>query len=359
MKLTRKSIIAIALAISCILLHLLCNNKFWVEHYYSNGFFVWFSKILRISLGSIPFSIGDILYGLAFLWLVWMFFKWVRNIIKKKGSGKTIKSRIVSFFIFCTIVYLVFNIFWGVNYNRKGIAFQMQLDIKKYDSADLKTLNGILLDKINSTKQVVEQNKISYSDNDKLFSIAIDAYKNAAVLHPFLKYENPSIKSSQWGWLGNYLGFTGYYNPFTGEAQVNTTVPKTLLPFVCCHEIAHQIGYAKEREANFVGFLVANASNDTLLKYSAYLDLFLYANRNLYLYDSTSAKLYRDQLSPLVKKDIIELVKFNKSHQNIIEPVITKLYNFFLINNQQPQGMMSYDEVTGFIIAYYKKYGSI
>jgi hypothetical protein len=78
-----------------------------------------------------------------------------------------------------------------------------------------------------------------------------------------------------WGWLGNYVGFTGYYNPFTGEAQVNTTVPKFLQPFTASHEVAHQLGYAKEMEANFVGYLAASHSTDTLFRYSVYLDLFL------------------------------------------------------------------------------------
>ncbi len=59
-------------------------------------------------------------------------------------------------------------------------------------------------------------------------------------------------------WLGNYLGFTGYYNPFTGEAQVNTTVPQFLLPNIALHEMGHQIGYAKEDEANFSAYLAAS-----------------------------------------------------------------------------------------------------
>jgi hypothetical protein len=42
-----------------------------------------------------------------------------------------------------------------------------------------------------------------------------------------------------------------------------------------------------------------------------------------------------------------------------MEPLISNIYDFFLRSNQQPQGMMSYDQVTGYIIAYYKKNGDI
>jgi len=162
-----------------------------------------------------------------------------------------------------------------------------------------------------------------------------------------------------WGWLGNYLGYMGYYNPFTGEGQVNTTIPLFLQPFTTCHEIAHQLGYAKENEANFVGYLAAISSKDEFFHYSVYLDLFLYANRNLYHSDSAAANTFTKQLLPAVKNDLIVWRKFNQRHKNPVEPVIRWMYGKYLENNQQPSGMLSYDEVNGFLIAYYKKYGKL
>lgn len=162
-----------------------------------------------------------------------------------------------------------------------------------------------------------------------------------------------------WGWLGNYTGFTGYYNPFTAEAQLNTTVPKFLHPFIACHEVAHQLGYAKEMEANFVGYLAGSNSGDPLIKYSVYLDIFLYSYRNLFIIDSISAKGYKDQLTPAVMKDLKEWADFNRNHSSVVEPLVRMVYGLYLRGNQQPQGVLSYDEVTGFIIAYYKKFGKI
>ena len=162
-----------------------------------------------------------------------------------------------------------------------------------------------------------------------------------------------------WSWLGNNMGFTGYYNPFTGEAQVNTLVPKFLQPFTSCHEVAHQLGYAKEMEASFVGYLAAVASQDTLLHYSVYLDLFMYSNRNLFETDSLAAKEFTKLLIPDVKDDVKEWKAFNKKHRNLFEPIFRWIFGVYLKQNQQPQGVLSYDEVTGFMIAYYKKYGKI
>jgi hypothetical protein len=198
-----------------------------------------------------------------------------------------------------------------------------------------------------------------YPSSKKLFAAVQENFTAIDSIYPFLQYDHRSLKTSLWGWLGNYVGFTGYYNPFTGEAQVNTTVPKFLQPFTASHEVAHQLGYAKEMEANFVGFLAASASRDTLFRYSVYLDLFLYSNRNLRQIDSASAQYYSKQLLPAIKNDIQEWRTFNRRHKNPVEPVIRWMYGKYLESNQQPQGVWSYDEVTSFLIAYYKKFGRI
>ena len=50
------------------------------------------------------------------------------------------------------------------------------------------------------------------------------------------------------------MGFSGYLNPFTLEAHINSTLPKISLPITIAHEMAHQNGIAAENDANFMGF---------------------------------------------------------------------------------------------------------
>src|SRR5207248_3994546 len=122
-----------------------------------------------------------------------------------------------------------------------------------------------------------------YISKPYLFDKGKASYASANYDLPFLKYSFPSVKPSIFSYLGDYLGYTGYYNPFTGEAQVNTTVPIFVQPFTCTHEIGHQLGYAKEMEANFVGYLAASNSSDPVMQYSVYFDIYIYAIRNLYV----------------------------------------------------------------------------
>jgi len=334
-------------------------NKNWVEDFYALKFYPFFSKILRILFGWIPFSFGDILYFLAACWLLWKIIKNVRLLFKRKLSLSGISKKCIQLIIIFALVYIVFNIFWGINYNRKGIAYQLQLNDLRYDTSDLLMLQDLLLQKVNAAKLSAMRENVNYPSKNDLFKRARNCYDEAESEYPFLQYKYSSVKSSFYGWLGDYLGFTGYYDPFTGEAQVNNTVPAFLLPYIATHEMAHQLGYAKENEANFVGYLTAVNSDDTLFHYSVYFDLFLYANREVYYFDSVSSKKALDLLNPGVKNDILELRQFDLAHRSFIEPVITWLYGNFLKLNQQPQGMHSYNAVVGMLIAYYKKYGKI
>ena len=66
------------------------------------------------------------------------------------------------------------------------------------------------------------------------------------------------------------MGFGGYLNPFTLEIQVNSLMPKTSLAITIPHEQAHQLGYAAENEANFIGFLACIYNKDLYYQYTGY-----------------------------------------------------------------------------------------
>jgi hypothetical protein len=342
-----------------LIIKLYAANAHRVETGYVTQFYPAFAKALRFLLGWLPFSAGDILYGLVSIWLLWKLIKGIQVLWQRKASWLGTGLRLLKTGIMFLLIYIVFNAFWGINYNRKGIAWQLGLNMQAYTINELKNMNSLLLQKTNAAKKQLVGNAATDLSTQQMFKKVTESYAIADSAYPFLQYQNTSLKPSLWGWLGNYVGFTGYYNPFTGEAQVNTTVPKFLQPFTTCHEVAHQLGYAKENEANFVGYLAAVASPDERLHYAVYLDMFLYSNRNLYNSDSAAARNFAKALMPEIKEDLKEWRLFNARHKNPIEPVIRWLYGKYLENNEQPQGVLSYDAVTSFLIAYYKKFGKI
>jgi hypothetical protein len=190
-----------------------------------------------------------------------------------------------------------------------------------------------------------------------VFEGAVIAYDQLFRTHPEFAYSHVSVKSSLYSSLVNYLGYTGYYNPFSGEAQVNTTVPVFIQPFTTCHEIGHQLGYAKENEANFAGFLSAKSSENPAFRYSVYFDLYAYSRFYLYVRDTAVAKKLDSSLQVGIKNDYRELRDFVNRHSNPAERAIDVLYSEYLKANGQPGGKLSYNEVVAWLVAYYKKYG--
>jgi hypothetical protein len=349
----------VILAIIIVVIKIFSANSIWVEDIYATKTYASFSAFLRMLFGWVPISVGDIIYFLVIIWFIWIVWQFSARLFKRQLKKKWYLRAGYKLLVIAMLVYIIFNAFWGINYNRIGIEKQLDLKVKKIDSVNLKIIETLLVQKVNQSKQVVINQNISYPKNLNLFDRARACYQQTADKYTFLNYKNQSVKSSMFGWWGNYFGFTGYYNPFTGEAQLNTSVPKFILPYTTVHEMAHQLGYAKEEEANFVGYLAATSSTDTLFHYSTYLDLFVYANRKLFFIDSVSAKAEVTKLSPAVKADLKEWKDFLRKHQSLLEPIIRWAYGSFLRANEQPKGITSYDEVIADLIAFYKKYGRI
>ena len=352
-------ITVLVLLVLSLIIKLISYYPNWIEIYYSRGIYPYISSFYRTLFGWIPFSIGDILYFLAGSYLLYYAYKTIKVIANKQLLQVNYFKRIKRTFYIVSTVYIYFNVMWGLNYNRPGIASQLNLIPQLHNEADLKMITSDLIEKVNKTRLSLHAKEIKYKPYQAIFNQAQKAYSKVSLEYPFMEYKTSSVKKSIYGRLGKYVGFLGYYNPFTGEAQLNLTIPQFLLPYVSCHEMAHQLGYASESEASFVSYLAAVHSDDSLFHYSIYFDLYTYANNELYKRDSVAAKNNYKLLDPLVKSDLKVLKTYIEQSKNPIEPIIKIFYDHYLKANQQSNGMNSYNEVVSWLIAYKKKYGKI
>lgn len=312
--------------------------------------------------GSLPFSAGDILYTLLFLYVLWKVVQSVKNMRQQPAGARSLlpsKTGWLGLLRPLLLLYIIFNVLWGLNYNRQGVHSQIGFERESYSKEDLAYINELLLGEVNNSKAALMRRNTDDLSAKTLTARTGNVFAQAAQKYPFLRYAYPSVKPSLFNFIGNYFGFSGYYNPFTGEAQVNTDIPLFLQPYVYCHEIAHQLGYARENEANFAGYIAATASGDPSFVYAAYFDIFLYANRNLYRMDSVAAKHFLTLLHPAVKTDIDVLKAYYSKYENPVEPLFRWVYGKYLEVNDQPLGMMTYSEVVADVIAWQKKYGKL
>jgi hypothetical protein len=269
-------------------------------------------------------------------------------------------------------VYIIFNFVWGWNYHRKGLEYQLQLPIGKYHSSEVKQVLAEVVQRLNENRLVISTDTVLPSRSFSQFRLeAKKCFDSVAREFPFLSYSNVSVKKSIYSAAAQYFGFTGYYNPFSGEAQLRTQIPEVMKPFIICHEIGHQIGYAKEDEASFAGYLASAASRDPYFRYSVYLDLYISVRRTLrgvsFLEKDTSVGRvlaeYHQRLDTLVRYDQRKMREYFRKRQGYfseeVSSVVLGVYEQYLRANAQAAGLKSYDDVISLLIAYRRKYGRI
>jgi hypothetical protein len=344
---------------AALVLRLFATRAEWVEQYYTYGFYPLLSKGLRWLLGWVPFSVGDLLYVAAFVWLVLKTWKLVRLLARREMKEYLSHVLFRKYLRLILGVYLVFNLFWGLNYDRQGIAAQLGLQTATYDSTDLLDLNRILIERVNFyAAQIDTAERPAIDRSAYLFREAVKDFRLAEKEFPFLQYAPPSLKPSLFSYMAHYFGFTGYFNPFTSEAQLNVDEPVFVKPFVVNHEIAHQLGYGKENEASFVSFLASKHSANLHTRYSLYYELLSTAFRESLMANARQALQLYATLHPRVRRDRLAERQWKQKRRNKMAPLVSDFYDGYLRLNNQPKGLQTYNEVIAWLIAYRKKYGA-
>lgn len=342
------------LLVAVILLNVAAGHTLFIERYYSNGLYVGICHVLHPLMNTFPFSVGDIVYILVVLWLIFALVQFIRLLIKRRFRQflKLFLTLVIG--IQATIV--IFYLFWGLNYFRQPAAERLQLRDTSYTVADLKNVTLMMIDSANFYRTRVDTQDMQL-DNAAIIRMATQAIDQMAPANNAFKVYKPRLKRSLISSLLNYLSTSGYYNPFTSEAQINYQMPVFIKPFVACHEISHQIGFAFEDEANFAGFIAGVRSHDNLLRYSAYyvgMQEFMHA---LHRQDSVTFKTLKPCIAPKVKHDLLTEFDYWRKYEGQISWLSSIFYNDYLKANNQPKGLATYNQMIRLAMALYKKQG--
>lgn len=347
----RRYLLSFFLLIQIILIPFLGTLPEVVEKWYSNGCYPWISKSLRIVFGHIPFSVGDIFYFLLIVLAIrW---SWKRRKSWKTHWGNNIQS-ILSV---CSIFYFAFHVLWGFNYYRQPLFEKMKIE-RDYTDADLLLFTQKLIAKTNTIQFQITQDKnkaiaFPYSQ-EQVFQMNVKGYCTLAKELPNFYYSELSAKKSLFSLPLSYMGFGGYLNPFTNEAQVNYLMPMYHSPTTSCHEMAHQMGYASESECNFIGFMASTKNSDLYFKYSGYSFALRYCLANWQVRNKTVFQQLLQSIHPGILKNYEESDTFWKSYETPIEEGFHLFYDRFLKWNQQKEGIEGYSKLVNLLVNYYK-----
>ena len=345
-----KLILVALLPIQILVLQILKNFPNFIESFYSTGIFPVISKVSRYIFGWVPFSIGDIFY----LLLIVLAIRWIYENIKPAKTDT--KHFFIDIFSTLSMAYLVFNLLWGFNYYRVPLHQTLALETE-YNTEELIATTKRLIKKSNEMHRQLGYNdtiKIeSPYDHKQIFEKTLNGYQNLAQKHPNLKYDPLSLKKSTWSLGLTYMGYSGYYNPLTGEAQVNSLIKLHKFPVVSCHEQAHQIGYAAENEANFIAALATINNEDEFIQYTGYIFALRYCVNEIARRDIDTYRELLTTINPGILKSYKEMRDFWRSYENPFEVISKLFWDQFLKANNQSKGIKSYSYMVALIINYY------
>lgn len=347
----KKIIIAASIIPQYLIVKLLSIYPSFIEQYYSNSLYPFISKILRYIFGWLPFSFGDLIYTFAIGYLLYWFYK------NRKRLRKDTKHWLIDIISVFAIVYFLFHLFWGFNYYR--LPLHKNLNIKNdYTTEQLIFVTKKLIEKSNKIHSKITKNdtikvEIPFSKSD-ILKMAPKGYNKLKKVFPKLEYHPKSIKKSLFSYPLTYMGFSGYLNPLTNEAQCSSLIPAFKVPTTSSHEIAHQLGYAAENEANFIGCLAAINHDNIYFNYAGYTFGLRYCLNEIYNRDECMYEQLESKLNKGILKNYKEVREFWESHQNQFEPVFKLLYGSFLKANKQHKGMESYSYVVALLTNYFE-----
>ncbi|WP_291106777.1 DUF3810 domain-containing protein [Flavobacterium sp. UBA6195] len=345
----RKFILPLFLLIQIIVVKTIGLFPDFVENVYSKGFYPKLAFVSRKVFGWLPFSFGDVTYFI----LILLLFRWIWK--HRIGFFKEWKDNLLAILSWVSVFYLFFHLLWGMNYYRIPLHEKLHIE-KEYSKEQLEIFIEKMLVKTNALQLKITKNDsvavvIPYS-HDEIYNLALKGYENIPTDLQEFRYEVKSIKSSLFSYPLSYMGFGGYLNPFTNEAQVNYLKPKYTSPLTTCHEMAHQTGIGSESECNFIGFVTAAKNEDLYFQYSAYSFALRYALHNLEMMQEGSSEVYIKKINKGVLKNFEENEIFWKKYQTPINTFFEYFYDNFLKANQQKDGMEGYNKFVGLAIGY-------
>ena len=322
-----RSLIAIALIPQILIVNFLRNNPSFIDDYYVRIIFNNLIKINSFLFSKIEIPIGEIIYIVIIILYIYLFVK-------------VISFKLYDFLnlvAFSSILYFLFYFLWGLNYFKPSLVDKLNIKSEYEFNVLDETINRVIFE-INKESSSISED-INKSDIFNLLNTNASNIKKSIIPDIFL-----------------YQKVSGHYIPFTSEAIFVDKIPLVDMPIVILHEQAHQNGYANEGEASFIAFSKAINDKDPYIRYSGYFYALINLLNEISKKNSDKLDDYITKLDEKVISDIKKVQNFWSKYSNsFLDKAQNYIYDLYLKSNNQEAGIMTYGEVSIYIIHYYQK----
>ena len=338
-----------------ILGHLLTRGDHDLNAVLSERFVRPVHRMLSTAAARLPFSVAEVLVGIFAASVLVYLTVAVIGVIRKQRKLRRICLILLTVLCIGLTVYAAFCALWGVYYYGDDFATQSGLDDSPIALEDLKAVTVYFTTLVNRYAEQVprDENGVCAMDRDAILARSDQVYRNAEQLFPCLEGPDIRAKGVHFSRVVSYIDFTGFFFPFTAEANVNTDFPTSLFPSTVAHELAHQRGVAKEQEANFCAVLSSLTYGDPEYCYSACLLAYIHLSNALYDADRSTWSAIYSSLSEPVLRDLAANREYWKQFDTKVRKVYNTVYENFLYSYGQTLGLKSYGACVDLLVHYY------
>ena len=271
----------------------------------------FFRMILNFLTIWIPFSVSEAVIWSIPLFLVFCTIRVMHHSFDTWRQSFIYTGKILSFLalILSGLILLFSPGFKGTLLSKKT-----DFDIADISSEELIQTATYLQSELNS---LADSGKILYDESDfshyegnwqDLNRELQKAYAAASEKYDFIHTFPSTLKPIASSPVLTYTHIAGAYTFFSGEVNINYMFPDYVRIYSSAHEMAHQRGFAREDEANFIAFLVCMESDHPYLRYSALLNCYEYVLSAL---SGSGDEILNAQWVTLSQSVKLEMVAYN------------------------------------------------
>ncbi|MDL2205863.1 DUF3810 domain-containing protein [Eubacteriales bacterium OttesenSCG-928-N13] len=271
------------------------------------------SRILSTLSSATIVPIGE---ALTLMLALWLLIELVRAMIRCFREKRIrFLSRLGEHVLLAgSVILLSYVLLWVPLYQVPMLTEQLNITSdSKYALSELMQLCHDLTDDANRLKAKQSDNQPSTAQISQQVQDALSQLDGVS-LSP------QSVKIARYPELFKAIGAAGVYFPWTGETIISDQEPSLSLPFLIAHESAHQAGFAREDEANYIAYLACK-NGDAQMQYSGAMYALYYAMEALHDADTISWTEARMNMSKAVQRDYYRM----NGLRNAEEPRFVKL----------------------------------
>ena len=262
-----------------------------------------------------------------------------------------------------TLVFCGHTGIYGLNNYASSLSQDIRLNKADISVSELVEATTYFRDIANELSLQVprdSQGKLQYPSFQEMAEQAAEGFDTLVYEDFYAVFAGSTEPVKELGWADMYtsMGITGVTMPLTGEAAVNPQIPVVSMPYVMCHEMAHRMCIAQERDANFSAFLACDANSDPIFRYSAYFMAFRDCYNSLASVGTTASQSAAKQIYQGIGKELMaDLTEyrefFQKNQKDTATKVATSVNDTYIKVSGDESGVKSYGEVCELLVSWY------